>query len=295
MSHATQVFDKRAPAVLKKTQGWFASILVRPIDEDSRMNPISPSGDCMEEEAFDFIVPSPSLRPAQRIQIYNQQYWWRLLSVLHDAVPLVTRLFGYHDFNQLIAKPYLVKYPPNTWSLNTLGDQLPQWIEEAYHADDKQLVLDAARIDIGLNIAFSAKHYQAIDAQTMSGGAENTLTKQIRLQPHVFLLDFRYDFFKFRAEMLKEDVEYWIKHDFPVLTHDRKHYFVLYRNIHNNLKWEEVSFSAFQLLSHFQKGTTIEQACSWLEHQNETLYSEASENLHLWFQEWIFRQWLYTP
>jgi hypothetical protein len=286
-------FDKDAPSKLRKTQEWFASILTSPIDEDSRMSPLSPSGDCIEEESFDYIIPSPSLRPAQRIQLYHQQYWWRLLDVLHDTAPLVARLFGYHDFNQIIGKPYLKKYPPDTWSLNCIGNLIPQWIEEEYHANDKQLVLDSAKLDIGLNIAFFAKHHKAIDAQA-AGGMNNILSQKMRLQPHVFLFDVPYDLLKFRKEMLKEEVEHWMNHDFPKLLRDQRHTFVLYRNIHNNLNCEEISSSAYRLLSLFSEGTTINDALEWLEQQDETLNTEAANNLHLWFQEWIFRQWLYV-
>ena len=293
MTRESLAFDKRAPNNLKKQQKWFASIIVRPIDEDSRINPLSPSGDYMEEEAFDFIVPSPSLRPAQRIQIYNQQYWWRLLDVMHEATPLVTRLFGYHDFNHIIGKPYLVDHPPDTWSLTSLGDHLPEWMNKNYHANDKQLVLDAAKIDRGLNIAFFSKHQKAIDAQSTAGDMQKILQQNMRLQPHVFLFDLRYDLFSFRKAMLKEEVEYWLTNDFPKLVQDRRYYFVLYRNSHNNLNWEEISPSAFRLLSLFSEGTTIEKACEWLETQDEAFYADASKNLHLWFQEWIFRQWLY--
>lgn len=237
------IFDKCVPSQLKKTQLWFASILVSPIDEDSRMMPISPSGDHIEEEAFDYIIPSPALRPAQRIQIYHQQYWWRLLSILHDAVPLLTRLFGYHDFNQLIGKPYLSAFPPDTYTLHTLCDHLPLWIEKNYHASDKTLVLDAARADTALNSAFYAKQHKILDIQTTAEEMKKIVKRKMRLQPHTLLLDFRYDLFKFRIEMLKEEVEYWMNHEFPKLAHDRRHYFVLYRNVHNNLNWEEVSRS----------------------------------------------------
>lgn len=294
MEHKSSIFDKHVPHKLRKTQEWFASVLTSPIDEDSRMNPVSPSGDSMEEEAFDYIIPSPSLRPAQRIQIYTQQYWWRLLNVLHDAAPLVVRLFGYHDFNKIVGKPYLVSYPPDTWSLNSLPDRLPEWIEKEYHANDKQLVLDAAKVDIGLNIAFFAKHHKAIDAHDTAKGANRILERKLRLQPHLFLFDFRYNLLSFRKEMLKEEVEHWMHHDFPKLVQDRKYYFVLYRNIHSQLNWEEISESAFQLLSLFSQGVTIEYACEWLEQQDQKLFSDAIKNMHLWFQEWIFRQWLFV-
>lgn len=155
-------YDTKVPIKLKKIQHWFGSIIGRPIDEDSRMNPLSPSGNPMELEAYDFIKPSPTLRPAQRIQIYNQQYWWRLINHMHESFPLVIRLFGYHDFNRTIAIPYLVSYPPTHWSLNQLGDKLPQWVEEEYQADDKQLVYDAVRVDWAFSHSFVAAELEPI-------------------------------------------------------------------------------------------------------------------------------------
>lgn len=293
MKEQALAFDEKVPSRLKSIQEWFASIIVRPIDENSRMLPVAPSGEPMEQEAFDYIVPSPKLKPSRRIELYNQQYWWRLLAVLHESAPLVTRLFGYHDFNVTIGKPYLMKYPPNTWSLNPLVDQLPQWIEEEYQAQDKQLVLDAAQIDAALNKAFYVPHYAPIDAETIGNGLEKILDRHVRLQPHVHLFDFRYDLFAFRATMMEHEVEYWLEEDFPKLNQDRRYYFILYRTTNNYLKWEELSASAYGFLRLFLSGTSIEKACEWLEAQPSDIYDQASSQLHLWFHEWIVKQWLY--
>lgn len=283
--------DKKPPVKLKKTQQWFASILLMPIDEDSRMCPVSPSGDYMEEEAFDYIVPSPTLRPAQRIQLYNQQYWWRLLNTLHDALPLVIRLMGYREFNQNLGKPYLVDHPPCSWSLNDLGNELPTWIEKNYHAHDKQLILNAAKLDISLNTAFFSKHFKTIP-EPSSVEIQSILKRKVYLQSHVFLFDFPYHLLNFRLEILQHDVDYWRRQDFPKLVQDRNYYFILYRNVQNNLKWEEISPTAFHLLNLFSKGMSIEEACEWLEKQDEKIYADAASNLHVWIQKWIFQQWL---
>lgn len=288
-------YDAVVPKQLKRTQQWFASIITTPIDENSQMNPISPHGRPMVEEACDYISPSPTLQPHERIQIYNQQYWWRLLTALHESFPLVTRLFGFSDFNRTIAVPYLVKYPSNHWSLSYIGNRLPQWIDENYTADDKPLVYNSALVDRAYNDSFIAPLGKAIklDPNDMSSMLETTLY----LQPNLHLLALTYDLLDFRFEFLKHDPDYWLEHDFPELHHYPKGelaHFVLYRNRQNNITFQKISANEYQVLQRFVEGTTIEAICDWLaEHPSDSsLCTEASQNLHIWFQHWTSRHWL---
>src|SRR5690606_39116743 len=125
---------------LKELQYWFAEIISRPIDMDNKINPITPSGKPIEEEAAKYIIPSSTLTPGQRMEIYNQQFYWRLLDILHETFPLLARLFGYRDFNEKLGFPYISTHLPDHWSLNQLGKRLPRWIEQHYHYMDKELV-----------------------------------------------------------------------------------------------------------------------------------------------------------
>lgn len=287
-------FDLKVPNKLKRIQCWFGSIIGRPIDEDSRMNPISPTGQSMEIEACDYIVPSPTLRPAERIQIYNQQYWWRLLNALQESFPLVTRLFGYHDFNRTIAIPYLVKYPPNHWSLNVLGDRLLQWAEEDYLNSDRKLILDAIHIDWAFNNSFCAPQKSPITMETLpvKGDPSSLLECRVALQPHVHLFRLDYDLFDFRTQFMKQTPEYWVEHDFPVLNKEKTFYYILHRNFRGDIVRKEISKAEYELLNYFSKGTTIVEACEWLETQESGLAEEAQENLSKWFRSWIVNQLL---
>lgn len=286
-------YDPQVPLQLKKIQQWFAGIITRPIQDNSQMLPLSPKGILMEKEAKKYIAPSPTMEPHHRIELYNQQYWWRLLSSMHDIYPLVTRLFGYYHFNQLIAIPYLLDYPPNHWSLNLLGSHLDQWVSDRYDAKDKSLVYDAVRIDWAFNTSFTAEQLPSMDLKNHSTSPDlSSLVKQkIYLQRHVCFFELGYDLFDFRQKFIKEDGDYWIEHDFPPLIKERKYFFLLYRNRNNLISWKEVSHAEFFLLNLFRKGTTIERACVALERENDEIVSAATKHLHEWFQEWIIRNW----
>lgn len=288
-------FDTTVPPSLKRIQKWFGSIIERPIDGDSRINPLSPRGVPIEIEACDYIRPSPTLRPAQRIELYNQQYWWRLLSVMHENFPFLTRLFGYYDMNQSITIPYLVKYPSSHWSLNRLGENIEKWINEDYKAGDKELVSIAASIDWGYCNSFSAAELAPVsmDNLPVPGNLESLLTAKLFLQPHIRLYCLDADYFNLRYEMIKEPIEHWVENDFPALARDqKKYYYILYRDFKTDLAWNPLNEAQYTLLSRFQKGASVEECCDWLEKQRKKAFKDAGTHIQTWFKEWIARHWL---
>lgn len=277
-------FDLKVPDELKDTQKWFASIITRPIDQDNNIMPVSPTGNSIEEESKQYIVPSKGLKEYERIQIYNQQYWWRLLTIMHENFPLVTRLFGYYNFNQQIGFPYLEKYPPNHWSLNYLGNLLSDFLNENYLNDDKELVFDAAEIDYCYSLSFFAEKKEAIDFNKEA--EKNLSTLKLTLQPHVFLFKLNYDLFSFRYQMLQESPDHWIENEFPVL--EKGNYcFIVYRNKQNFVVSEIISEVAYQILEKFKSaGASIDDVCEWLETEDDEVSNEAMLNMQKWFQDW---------
>lgn len=276
------------PKQLKHLQEWFGSIIAQPIDSENCICPITPSGNSIKEEASHYIVPSKTLQPDQRIEIYNQQYWWRFFKCLQESFPFLLRLFGYESFNRTIVTPYLVKYPPHHWSLNFLGERLPQWVQEEYHAKDKELVLYAALIDQAYNHSFVVEN-----APLISDNLMDISEKPLTLQPHVHCFSLPYNLFSFRLEFLKHDTEYWQENDFPKLKKEKCH-IILYRTKQNLMDFEVINEHEFAMINKFKNGISIDALCSYLEElpKDHPLLLEAENNMHLWFQRWVGLQWL---
>ncbi|MDR3624381.1 MAG: DNA-binding domain-containing protein [Chlamydiales bacterium] len=272
------------PKKLQEIQQWFASVITRPIDENSSMNKFSSCGKHIDSEAIEYILPSSTLSPGTRISIYHQQYWWRLLSALHDTFPLLTRLFGYREFNLTLAIPYLTKYPPNHWSMNFLGSMLSNWIAKEYLDNDKQLIEHACKVDWAYNCSFFAPKETEI------------LASHMQLQTHTHLFELPYNLFQFREQFLLELPEYWIEHDFPLLersTDQSSLYYVLYRDHKNYIVFEKISACEFKVLSYLKEAHSLDELSSWLEkHPDLELQKNAATSLHLWMRRWVLIGWL---
>lgn len=274
------LFDPKVPTRLKATQEWFGKIISSPLAEGSKIADMTPSGGDIKDEAAERICPSPALKPYERIQIYNQQYWWRLINNMQDAFPFLLRLFGYTDFNNTIATPYLTAYPPRHWSLDALGRNLPQWISDFYNASDKQLVYDASVLDLSYMSLFFKPLLQIL--------SEDQFDNVIYLQPHVAFFEFPYDLITFREEMMAKEPDYWLENPFPELKAVPQS-LIIYRSLKGHTTYKFLSRSEMTLLQLFQKGVTIDAVCGWIEMQASEFRREVELSLQQWFQDWTIR------
>jgi hypothetical protein len=73
------------------------------------------------------IVPGKSLTPEQRLDIYANMYFFRILEALGDDFPGVLKVIGEARFHNLITD-YLVKHPSRHFSLRYVGRHLPRFL-----------------------------------------------------------------------------------------------------------------------------------------------------------------------
>lgn len=291
------MFDEKVPSGLKQLQQWFASVITLPLGPENSISEIGPLGhEPMCVEAARYVTASPQLAAYKRLEIYNQQYWWRLLSALRDAFPTLVRLFGYDSFNQVIAIPFLTQHVPDHWALYAIGQKLPQWLQENYHtASDRPLVLACAELDQAFNQAFVAAHHPlAIAAEGLDiTGVQALMQQPLALQRHVSLFWWPWDLLAWRKIFLEKEVEHWIDNEFPPLKKEGPYYVVLYRTGKNNIVAESISCEHHYFLSLFKEQRSLEQICQAAEKGcDEASYMHICQNLASWIKLWLARQWL---
>lgn len=237
--------DIRWPPHLFELQSWFAHLMTSPLEKDDP--PIPLFHPALIDTIRKKIAPSPTLTSEERLGIYKQQYWWRLIALCQEDFPSLVRLLGYETFNHVIAEPYLLQHPPKDWFLPHLGRHLPQWIKKHVDRDDAWLLAQLAQIELAYLELFFTTDAPALDMHAVE--------KKWILQPTVRLFRFSEDLFSFRSLLLQQ------RDDLPSISkRKRNRCFVLYRG-----GYKEVSLPLFRVLLRFKKGARLEDLTPLLE------------------------------
>ena len=79
------------------------------------------------EVAASFIAPNSQLSSFERLEIYNRQYWFRVLGALAEDFPALRSVIGARAF-EAMSVAYLSEHPSRSFSLRNLGSKLAEWL-----------------------------------------------------------------------------------------------------------------------------------------------------------------------
>jgi hypothetical protein len=171
-------------------QRRMASAVMQPITKTDRMARRDPQGRSNAKEAKEFIKPNSRLTSFERLEIYNRQYWFRILDSFLEDFPGLRAVVGRKRFDQ-IARAYLMEHPSTSFTLRNLGSQLPQWLSEhrEFAGDRYALAADMLKLEWAHIEAFDAADLTLLSAEALTVLGEDP---QLALQPHISLLEVRY-------------------------------------------------------------------------------------------------------
>src|SRR5579863_4608138 len=92
---------EQAPMSLEALQREMAAAVMQPLTKDENMRSTTPDGRLMAEVAASFIAPNSRLTAFERLEIYNRQYWYRVLGSLAEDFPALRAVVGASAFEGL--------------------------------------------------------------------------------------------------------------------------------------------------------------------------------------------------
>ena len=113
---------------LLELQRRMAEDVRRPLTADFQMQETADDGTSVSSIAANYISPNDPLSSFERLEIYNRQYWFRLISAVSEDFPTLNALLGSRRFEPLILA-YLHENPSTSWTLRDFGAKLPQILE----------------------------------------------------------------------------------------------------------------------------------------------------------------------
>jgi hypothetical protein len=142
---------------LAQLQREMAAAVMQPLTPDDNMRVTASDGRRMADVAESFIAPNSRLTSFERLEIYNRQYWYRILGALAEDFPALRALIGAQHFDAL-SIAYLTEHPSRSFTLRNLGSKLPQWLTaHPEHTGRRHwLAVDLARMEWAFVEAFDA-------------------------------------------------------------------------------------------------------------------------------------------
>ncbi|MBI2922445.1 MAG: putative DNA-binding domain-containing protein [Planctomycetes bacterium] len=224
------------------------------------------------------IGPSRNLTSRQRLQIYSNMYFWRLIDILAEEYPTVRHVLGPPRFGRL-AVAFLTAHPSRSYSLNVLSAGFPDFVRsEAGRLPRRAFLADVARVERTMEEVFDApdarplttKEFRAIPMGRWATG-------RIRMTPALRLLALDHPVDAFMAAVREER-----QADVP---RRRKEWLAVFRSGYS--VWRaRLSEERFTLLGALVAGKSLPdafEACAALRGFDEGRFTAA---LPVWFKRW---------
>jgi hypothetical protein len=296
---------QRAPRVdsarqLGELQALVASAVMRPLASGDRMQKAS------TPVANAIIKPNDRLTSFERLEIYNRQYWIRVLSCFEEDYPGLRAVIGERKFDRL-ARAYIARYPSECFTLRNLGSRLEKFLlaEPKWVAPQERLALDMVRIEWAHIVAFDEGAKPVVHVDDLLG--RNPSKVRLGLQPYMTLLEVHYPVDDLLLAAKKGDdrlrgeasnaVEVHQHHAVRLNVRGLKpqRQFVAVHRMRCSVYYKSLTHEQFQVLRALQRGATLEKACAVLLKRRGDAAGKSATDIQRWFAAWASFGWFCQP
>jgi len=289
---------------LLEIQQRMLAAVMQPLTSHERMQPRSRDGKSMHEVAAEFIKPNDRLSSFERLEIYNRQYWFRVLASLDEDFPGLRAIIGQRRFEAL-CKAYLVDCPSQSFSLRNLGSGLETWLRS--HPEHIQpratLALDMVCLEWAEIEAFDG----ASEPVLLPGDAlASDPDPHFRLQPYLQLISLRYPV---------DDLLVAIRKDTPdggmasnAVSEHRKQtrvrkvarqkpqaVFLVVHRIDYSVYFKRIEQEAFKFLHALQEGQSLSSGVVLAFQGRDIPETVLVSRVQNWFESWSSLGWFCQP
>jgi hypothetical protein len=290
---------------LLEIQHRMLAAVTQPLTAGEQMRPRTTDGRSMHEVAAEFIKPNDRLSSFERLEIYNRQYWFRVLASLDEDFSGLRAIVGQRRFEAL-CKAYLVDCPSQSFTLRNLGFRLESWLHR------HQEWIQPPRVALALDMV----RLERAEIEAFDGAAEPVFTSEdllvtdpdprFRLQPYLQLLELRYPVDDLLVAIRKDDSESSMSSNAVSEVHrrKRKHKFVhpkpqavclAVHRIDYSVYFKRLQPEAFGFLKAVREGKRLSSAIGLAFKGSDVPETELLRIVLNWFENWSTLGWFCRP
>lgn len=285
---------------LEQFQRAVFEVTSQPLAPSERLRPRLPDGRSVREIADGLVKPNDRMTSFERLQVYSQQYWFRILASLNEDFPGLRSLIGERKFEKL-AVAYLNENPSESFTLRNLGSRLEAWLGKhpEHIAGVERIAMDMVRLEWADIEAFDKLALPQITAGDIANLSGDTI---LHLQPHLQLLDFAYPvdelLLRIRGRDPKNDAasNAVLKFPRPVrirrssLPRRQKIFLAVYR-LEGAVYFKRLSRDGFTLVQALGDGKPLEEAIEVSLVHSRRSVDRLGAQVQEWFKDWSALGW----
>ena len=293
---------KKGAAALGGIQALMFRCIRQPLTRDEEMRREFPNGKPVAAVADAFIRPNDRLTSFERLQIYNQQYWWRLLGSFGEDFRGLRAVLGERKFDRL-AVAYIDACPSRSWTLRNLGGRLEKFLirHPELTAPRDRLALDVARVEWARTVAFDEAARKPLDPQRLAGRDPAEIF--VKLQPYLTLLELAHPVDRLLARLKRANDDQGAASNAVSGSRgrrrvrldarpSRKPIFLAVHRLENSVYYKRLDAEAYRLLMAVREGRSLADACGSAFFGTKKLPESNAAKVRGWFSSWTQFGWL---
>jgi len=283
---------------LDRIQRTMFDAIRQPLTAGEGMRQRTRDGKSLRVIANEIIKPNDRLTSFERLEIYNRQYWFRILAALSEDFPGLRAIIGERRFERL-AVAYLLACPSQSFTLRNLGSRLEAWLRShpEHIANFEPIALDMVRLEWAEIEAFDeAAKPRLTEADLPALGPD----PKFELQPYIRLLDLSHPVDDLLIRVRREGGEADVVSNAVterIRSHERRRrlpkpepVFLAVHRADHSVYFKRIDKEAFTILCALHEGKTLSDAVDAVDWSGRPI-EEASTAVQQWFAYWSAQGW----
>src|SRR5271166_4713331 len=283
---------------LDRIQRTMFDAVRQPLTAGEGMRQRTRDGKSLRVIANEIIKPNDRLTSFERLEIYNRQYWFRILSALSEDFPGLRAIIGERRFEKM-AIAYLFDCPSRSFTLRNLGSRLEAWLRAhpEHIAKVEQIALDMVRLEWAEIEAFDEAAKPRLTEVDLPGLGPDP---KFELQPYVRLLNLNYPVDDLLIRVRREGEEADIVSNAVterIRSRARRRrlpkperIFLAVHRADNSVYFKRIDKEAFTILCALRDGKRLSDAVDAVDWSGLPI-EDASAHVQQWFAYWSAQGW----